>query len=90
MDVYKSLPFTPSLLPVLAVGPVVMKDNVVLAQGLVCCWGESGDFAKAHSKLLLLSPEHSGSGAHDCQTRSSAKQRQDTTRHTKAKIFLFL
>lgn len=48
------------------------------------------DVARAHSKLLLLSPEHSGSDVHDCKTTSSAKQRQDTTRHTKAKIFLFL
>lgn len=46
--------------------------------------------AGAHSKLPLLSPEHSGSDVQDCQTRTPAKQRQDTTRHTKAEVFLFL
>lgn len=46
--------------------------------------------ARAHSKSLLLNPEQSASDVQEHQTRAPAKQRQDTTRHTKAKVFLFL
>lgn len=96
MSVSKSLLLPLPYHPFPTDDPVVMVDNKIswtwnrLEGGLICCWGDSVNVAGGHSKLLLLSPERSGSDVHDCQSRALAKPRQDTTRHTKAEIFLFL
>lgn len=49
--------------------PLIITDNKTagnqLGGGLVCCWGSSAGVSAAQSKLLTLSPEHSGS---DIQT----------------------